>query len=109
MSENSLAGDVVVPEVCTLPTVEQPVRLAEIDELLSTRVRRVDRLDSVRLRLELEPDAAVAAQTADLVMRESACCSFFTFTLTATGGTLTLDVTVPSAYVDVLDAMAARS
>jgi hypothetical protein len=31
-----------VPDACTLPTAEQPLRLAEFDELFATAVRRVD-------------------------------------------------------------------
>jgi len=98
-----------VPEACTLPTVERPLRLAEFDELFATSVRSVERLDPARLRLDLEPDASVAARAADLAVRETGCCSFFTFTLTATGGTVQLDVAVPAAQVEVLDALADRA
>ena len=34
-----------VPEACTLPTVEQPLRVAEFDELFATAVRPVERVD----------------------------------------------------------------
>lgn len=109
MRDEALVAELLVPEACTLPTVEQPLRLNEIDELFSTAVRSVDRVDPVRMRLGLEPDPAVAAKTADLVVRESACCSFFTFALIATEGELALEVTVPPAYADVLDAMGERA
>lgn len=102
-------SELLVPDACTLPTAEQPVRLSEIDRLLSTAVLSVDRADPVQLRLLLEPDAAVASRTADLIVRESACCSFFTFTLIASEGELTLEVSVAPAHVDVLDAMADRA
>jgi hypothetical protein len=104
-----------VPEACTLPTPERPLRLAEFDELFASSVRSVDRLDTAALRLELEPEAGVAARTADLMVRETGCCSFFTFTLSATGGTagtggmVHLDITVPPVHVEVLDALAARA
>lgn len=98
-----------MPEACTLPTVERPLRLAEFDELFVRSVLSVERLDPARLRLDLEPDASVAARAADLVVRETGCCSFFTFTLTATAGTVRLDVAVPATQVDVLDAMADRA
>lgn len=101
LSEGSL-----VPEACTLPTEEQPLRLAKFDELFANAVRGVHRTEQRTVRLELQPDAAVAAQTADLVMRETECCSFFTFTLTASGGTLALDVSVPAERAGVLDAFA---
>ncbi|MET7947480.1 hypothetical protein [Micromonospora sp. NPDC005324] len=41
--------------------------------------------------------------------RESSCCSFFSFTIAADTGTLRLDVEVPAAHVDVLDALALRA
>lgn len=97
------------PEACTLPTVERPLRLAEFDELFASSVRSVDRLDATAVRLELEPEAGVAARTADLMVRETGCCSFFAFTLSVTGGTVRLDIAVPPAQADVLDALAARA
>ncbi len=96
-----------VPAACTLPTASRPVRLGEINGLLRTAVRSAERRGSTLLHLDLAPDAA--ARAADLLVRESACCSFFTFTLTMTGGSLTLDVGVPPAHVDVLDALAGRA
>ncbi len=53
----------------------------------------------------LPPRPELAAEAADLVVRETQCCSFFTFALTATGGRLHLDVTVPESQTPVLDAM----
>lgn len=102
-------GPIWAAESCTLPTVEQPLRQAEFDELFATAVRGARRPEVTRLRLELEPTAEVAARAADLVVRETACCSFFVFTLTATGGALSLEVAVPGGQVAVLDALAARS
>jgi hypothetical protein len=109
MSETSLVDESWVPDACTLPTAERPLRLAEFDELFATAVQAVDRLDETRLRLGLMAEAGVAARVADLVVRETACCSFFTFTLSATGGTLTLEVTVPPSHIEVLDALAERA
>lgn len=97
-----------VPDACTLPTVEQPLRLTEIDQMLTASVRSVQRLSPTRLRLVLDPDAAVAARMADLLVREAQCCSFFTFTMTMTSGSLTLEIAVPPAHADVLDALAGR-
>ncbi len=94
---------------CTLPAVEQPSRTAEFDALFAQAVRHVERPSLDRVRLELEPTAQVAARVADLVLRESGCCSFFTFTLTATAGALHLDITVTPEHGDVLDALAARA
>jgi hypothetical protein len=50
----------------------------------------------------------LAALAVGLVAREAACCPFFTFTLTATGGALELAVAVPDSHVEVLDGFAAR-
>jgi hypothetical protein len=94
-------------EACTLPTAERPTRLAEFDDLFA-RVRGVTRAEPTRLALELEPRADVAARCADLVVRETECCSFFTFALVATGGSVRLEVTVPGAHTGVLDALAGR-
>lgn len=95
-----------VARACTLPTAQQPLRLAEFDDLFTTAVRSVQRVDRLRVRLELTPEAPLAARAADLLVRETGCCSFFTFTLTATGGQVSLDIAVPDAHVDVLDALA---
>ncbi|RAS70701.1 hypothetical protein C8D87_1011002 [Lentzea atacamensis] len=97
------------PEACTLPTAEQPLREAEFDDLFTTCVRAVHHQDATVLRLDLEPTAEVAARTADLAVRETGCCSFFTFALVATGGVLRLDITVEEAHSEVLEALAARA
>lgn len=98
-----------MPGACSLPTAEKPARVAEFDELFSSAVLRVDRPEPGRLELELDPTAEVAANTAALVVRETACCTFFTFTLTATGGQLRLKVIVAPAHIAVLDALASRA
>ena len=65
----------------------------------------VERLGPQTARIVLPPRPELAAEAADLVVRETQCCSFFTFALTATGGRLHLDVTVPESQTPVLDAM----
>lgn len=99
----------VAPDACTLPTAEQPLRVAEFDDLFTTAVTWVDRPETTRLLLGLPSDPAVVARAADLAVRESGCCSFFTFTLTVSGARLQLEVTVPEARTDVLDGLAART
>lgn len=98
-----------VPEACSLPIAERPLRVAEFDELFSSAVLHLERPEPGRVELALDPTAEVAANTAALVVRETACCAFFTFTLTATAGQLRLTVTVPAAHIAVLDALAARA
>ncbi|MEV4748897.1 hypothetical protein AB0K21_21170 [Streptosporangium sp. NPDC049248] len=51
---------------------------------------------------------SVAAWAAQPALRETLCCSFFTFTLTATGGHLLLEISVPAQHGEVLNALAAR-
>jgi hypothetical protein len=96
------------PAACTLPTAERPLREAEFDELFATAVRDVRRPDRTRLVLDLEPRPEIAARAADLAVRETGCCSFFTFELAATGAGLRLAIGVPEAQVEVLDALEAR-
>ena len=97
-----------VPSACTLPTVDQPVRLAEFDELFGAALR-VRRIDASRLELELRPEATVAALAADLASRETSCCSFFTFGLTIAEGALTFEVRTLAGQTDVLDALGTRA
>jgi hypothetical protein len=96
-----------VPEACTLPTVERPLRLAEFDQLLTTALRGQQRLSPTKLRWNLDP--AGEATVRDLTARESTCCSFFTFTVEPSDTVLHLDVEVPHAYVEVLDALQRRA
>ncbi|MFJ5989333.1 hypothetical protein [Lentzea sp. NPDC092896] len=94
---------------CTLPIAERPLRVAEFDDLFSTSVGAVHRHHATALRLDLEPSADVAAQAANLTVRETGCCSFFTFSLVATGGELRLDICVPEEHTEVLEALASRA
>ena len=98
-----------VPDACTLPTAEQPLRLAEFDALFAADVTDVQQPATDIALLTLRPDASVAARAADLTARETACCSFFEFTLTATGGQLTLQIRTPAAHIEVLDALVERA
>jgi hypothetical protein len=105
----------IAVHACTLPTVEQPLRLAEFDELFATTLERVRRMRADRLRLTLRGGGSLSERVRDLTERESACCSFFTFTLTpvTTGDPapirLLLDIAVPRNRIDVLDALADRA
>jgi len=95
-----------VPEACTLPLADQAGRVAEFAGLFSSTVRGARRTGPTRLHLDLEPSPEAAARAARLAAAETQCCGFFTFTLTAAGGTLSLDVAVPDSQVPVLDALA---
>jgi hypothetical protein len=100
--------DLLPGDACTLPTADRPLRRAEFDDLFAHGVTWQERPDATHLVLGLRPEPAVAGQVADLVVRETDCCSFFTFALTVHGSRLRLEVTVPETYVDVLDGLAAR-
>ncbi|MEU8607834.1 hypothetical protein AB0C29_07520, partial [Actinoplanes sp. NPDC048791] len=103
------------PEACTLPTVDQPLRLAEFDDRFATALRAQRRLSPTVLRWRLDPAAEPVAR--DLTARESSCCSFFTFTFATAGegegegepDAVNLDVKVPPAQIAVLDALAGRA
>ncbi|MEU4160467.1 hypothetical protein [Actinoplanes sp. NPDC026670] len=95
------------PTACTLPTAERPLRVAEFDDLFTTALRDQQRPSPTRLRWYLDPAAETVAR--ELTTRESACCSFFTFSFTPDGDTLRLDIEVPDTQVEVLDALAARA
>ena len=99
-----------VPRSCTLPAVQQPLRVTQWDRLFSERLSASARPDRLRLHLVLVGGEGVEERVRDLAARESGCCSFFTFTVTAaTDGDVHLDVKVGPAYEKVLDALQARA
>jgi hypothetical protein len=99
-----------VPEACTLPTAQQPLRLAEFDALLSASVGGSERLGARHLRITLTGGPDLADTVRDLAERETQCCSFFAFGVEASQpGLVRLDIEVPAGHVDVLDALEARA
>lgn len=108
--------DRVPVDDCTLPTADQPLRVAEFDDLFATALRVIERPDSsVRARLVLAGGDDLADRVRRLVDAEATCCSFFTFTLTplppdrTDGPALALDIEVPVARADVLAALVRRA
>jgi hypothetical protein len=98
------------PGACTLPTVDRPARSAEFDAVFGHGLRRVSRLHARHAQWEFAVGPGQAARIADLLQRETACCSFFTFTMTGgVPGAVLVDVAVPEAYVAVLDALNGRA
>jgi hypothetical protein len=95
-----------VPQACTLPSAEQPFRVAEFDALFATHLKTSTRVDTTTLDLTLAAEAA--ATTADLTARETECCSFFHFELTPVDDELRLRITVPAAHTAVLDGLSNR-
>ncbi|MFI1234402.1 hypothetical protein [Nocardia salmonicida] len=94
------------PDACTLPTVEQPIRVAEFDRFFADSVHSTTRLSPTRLDLHLASDAEAAGR--DLAVRESSCCSFFNFDFDTISAGVVMQVGVPATYVEVLDAFVAR-
>ena len=98
-----------IPSSCTLPSVDRPLRLAEFDELLHQAVR-AERLSPTALRVVLEGDAGLEPRVRDLAERESSCCSFFSFDVTAREhGGVQLRIEVPAQHASILDSLHARA
>lgn len=97
-----------VPQSCTLPTGERPLRVAEWDALFAERMTALSRPQPLRLRLELAGGPGIVERVRDLVEREGGCCSFFTFSVTTGEGVVRLDIAVDGEHEAVLEAIAAR-
>jgi hypothetical protein len=106
---DTLIEDDWVPAACTLPTVEQPLRRAEFDDLFARDVLGVVRESTHRVRLELRAAPLTAARAADLAVRESSCCSFFSFGLAIADGQVSLTVSTDPGHAPVLSALTARA
>ena len=114
-------ADWVPVDACTLPTAEQPLRAAEFDDLFAASLRAVERSAGAptRARLVLAGDLGLPGRVQRLADAETACCSFFTFTLTPLGAdpaggghppvVVALDVEVPGTRADVLTALVDRA
>jgi hypothetical protein len=103
-------------DACTLPTAEQPLRVAAFDDLFATSLREVRRdvTSGPGARLVLAGDSTLPTRVGELVKAESSCCSFFEFDVEhleedPSGATvLALDIRVPEAHRDVLEGLLAR-
>ena len=98
-----MTGETWVPTACTLPTAEQPLRVAEFDGLFATAVRPAERTSPTTLLVHLP--AGAASTIRDLVARETACCSFFSFDVRASDAGTDVLVQVPEAHAPVLDGL----
>jgi hypothetical protein len=107
-------------DACTLPTAEQPLRVAEFDDLFAAALREVQRpvAGAARARLLLAGDATLPGRVRRLADAETSCCAFFTFTVTELGpaasgaageARVALDIEVPAVRADVLDALVERA
>lgn len=91
-------------DACAMPTAERPLRVAEFDALFATAVRRAERRGS-DVRIHLTGGEGLAERVRGLTGRESSCCSFFTFGIEGNDRDLILDVSVPLARREILDAL----
>jgi hypothetical protein len=98
-----------IPESCTLPTAERPLRLREFEALLTTAVHQVGRESETRLTLHLGGDESLEGQTRALVDREASCCSFFDFTVNPKSDGVVLGIGVPVQHADILDSLQAMA
>ncbi|MET0765386.1 MAG: hypothetical protein ABWY29_11005 [Blastococcus sp.] len=107
-------------DACTLPNADQPLRVAEFDELFAASLRdaRPSAEGKPMARLLLGGDDTLPARVQRLADAETSCCSFFTFTVTRLDTEkkqspretlVALDVEVPAARTDVLDALVRRA
>ncbi|UGT62535.1 hypothetical protein [Nocardia asteroides] len=110
MTDDDLREQMTKLSACTLPTAERPTRLAEFDTFFARSVTATARPAPTRLELRLRTGGDAEPVGRDLAARESACCSFFTFSFTpGPAGTLVMGIEVPPAYLEVLDALAGRA
>jgi hypothetical protein len=99
---------------CTLPTAALPARLMEFDELFRRQVSAPRRIGLHRAEFIFVSVDGLYAQVADLAARESACCSFFEFTIDqrsrpSAEDQLVLRVGVPQTHDDVLETLMHRA
>jgi hypothetical protein len=95
-----------VPDACTLPTADRPLRVAEFDALFAEHLISISRVSPTTVDLTLAGEAQ--ADVAELTARETECCSFFRFAITPTADELVrLRIAVPPSQVAVLDALSA--
>jgi len=72
----------IAEDFCTLPTAARPPRVAEFDDLFQDQTAAPRWIDRHRVEFTLAGGDDLYEQVSDLVARESACCSFFDFSIT---------------------------
>lgn len=78
---------------CRLPVAKQRLRAAEFEALFAGSLIGLEWIAPTQLSMRLAGSEGLLDWVRDLTERESACCSFFTFTLTpADDGAVRLDV-----------------
>lgn len=108
MTPNLLDDDVWAPPACTLPTEDRPLRVAEFDDFFTADVIRRVSATPGQLVVEVRADAAAAVRAASLAVRETACCSFFTFDLAISNSAVALTIGTGPEHENVLAALGER-
>ncbi|MET8845968.1 hypothetical protein [Amycolatopsis sp. NPDC004625] len=104
-----LRGSWTPVDACTLPTADQPRRLAEFDGLFGTSLSSLRREHPQWLRLRLAGGVDVETAARDLTAREAECCSFFDFRVSREDAEVIVDVRVPPDKAVVLDGLVAQA
>ena len=105
----------VAPEACTLPTAEQPLRVAEFAGLFADHLQGIEQRGPQEARMSLVGPEGLATLVRDLADRETACCSFFEFSVSTVPSdeagqeAVQLEIRVPAARADVLAALTGRA
>jgi hypothetical protein len=104
-----------IGDFCTLPTSAQPLRLIEFDELFRRQTDPPRRVQPHQVEFTFATAEGLYDQVSDLVARESACCSFFDFSImeqsqgAADQSRLVFRVGVPARHGAVLEALTDRA
>lgn len=94
-----------VPDACTLPTSERPLRVTEFDELFDVALQSTR---CTATHLDVVVPRGLEAVARDLARRESECCAFFTFEFEQVDDGVLMRIGVPPSQRAVLDALASR-
>jgi hypothetical protein len=102
MNDNNNAVTVDVPAIaCDLTdaadTAEE--RMAEYSRLFTQALAGRERTDE-GVRLRFRADEGVEAWVRDLAVREKACCPFYTFAVSTTGGQVWWDISLVDGVAD---------
>lgn len=98
-----------IPDSCTLPTAERPLRAADFDRVFAEDLNSVTRDNPDVLMMRFRARAGLREELTELTRRESSCCSFFRFELAEAPDGVVLRVSVPSGRSEVLDDLQRRA
>jgi hypothetical protein len=91
-----------IPIVCTLTPGDAYDRVSEWRDFLAGSVLSAAVVGDTELRLALDPLPESLLCAVDLSQRETACCSFFDFSLAISDSSCTLVIRVPPDAAPIL-------